>query len=131
MRTKKYDIGKVDKVIGKSCYDVNIEGRVWLVSADVMSKCNVDIEPEPEPEVESDSDSDTDSDDEWPEIDISDSYSDNSDSVSTVGDSDRNQQDNVYVIPQKRQYRTEIEKLHDSLSTGPVVSRTRSGRVNY
>ena len=147
-RTKMNDIGKVVKVVGKNCYDVNIEGRVRLVSADVMSRCNVDIEPEPE--VESDSDSDTDSvyemdssdstdsvyemdssdsTDSVSELDNSDSYSDNSDSVSSVGDSDRNQQDNVYVIPQKRQYRTEVEKLHDSLSTGPVVSRTRSGRV--
>merc|ERR1712121_10057 len=62
-RTKRNNIGKVVKVVGKNCYDVNIDGRVRLVSADVMSKCNVDIEPETEPEVESDSDSDTDSDD--------------------------------------------------------------------
>ena len=106
------------------------------MSADVMSKCNVDIGPEPEVEPDSDSDTDSvyemdssDSTDSVSEMNNSDSYSDNSDSVSSVGDSDRNQQDNVYVIPQKRQYRTEIEKLHDSLSTGPVVSRTRSGRV--
>ena len=125
--TKKNDIGTVVKVVGKNCYNVNIDGRVRLVSADVMSKCNVDSEPD----VEYGSDSDSES---VYEMDIGDSFSDGSnsedESASSVVNIDvGHQEDNVYVIPQKRHYRTEVDKLYDSLSTGPVVSRTRSGRV--
>ena len=43
-------------------------------------------------------------------------------------DSINSRNDTTYVIPQRRPYRTETQKLHDSLSSGPVVSRTRSGR---
>ena len=48
---------------------------------------------------------------------------------SVVNNNVRQREDNLYVISQKSHYRTEVEKLHDSLSKGPVVSRTRSGRA--
>ena len=130
--TKKNDIGTVQNVVGRNCYNVNIEGRVRLVSADVM-KCNVMTEcnEDSEPDVDSGSDSDLDS---VCKMDIKDSSSNGSNSEdeyasSVVNNNVRQREDNFYVIPQKRHYRTEVEKLHNSLSKCPVVSRTRSGRA--
>ena len=130
--TKKNDIGTVQNIVGKNYYNVNIEGRVRLVLADVM-KCNVMTEcnEDSEPDVDSGSDSDLDS---VCEMDIRDSSSNGSNSEEVyasyiVNNNVRQRKDNLYVIPQNRHYRTEVEKLHDSLSKGPVVSRTRSGRA--
>ena len=131
--TKKNDIGTVQNVVGRNCYNVIIDGRVRLVSADVMTKCNVMTKSneDSEPDVDAGSDSDLDS---VCEMDIRDSSSNGSNSEdeyasSVVDDNVRQRENNLYVIPQKRHYRTEVEKLHDSLSKGPVVSRTRSGRA--
>ena len=131
--TKKNDIGTVQNVVGRNCYNVDIDGRVRLVSADVMSKCNVITENNEDSEPDVDAGSDSDSDSEC-EMDIRDYSSNGSNpegeyASSIVDDNVRQRQNNLYVIPQKRHYRTEVEKLHDSLSKGPVVSRTRSGRV--
>ena len=130
--TKKNDIGTVQNIVGKNYYNVNIEGRVRLVLADVM-KCNVMTEcnEDSEPDVDSGSDSDLDS---VCEMDIRDSSSNGSNSEEVyasyvVNNNVRQRKDNLYVIPQNRHYRTEVEKLHDSLSKGPVVSRTHSGRA--
>ena len=130
--TKKNDIGTVQNVVGRNCYNVDIDGRVRLVSADVMTKCNVITEnnEDSEPDVDAGSDSDSDS---VCEMDIRD-YSSNGPNIedeyaSSTVDDVRQSDNNLYVIPQKRHYRTEVEKLHDSLSKGPVESRTRSGRV--
>ena len=119
------DIGKVDKVVGKNVYNVTINGRTKLVSADVMSKTNINSEQD------TNSVNDSDSESVYDEIDNV-NFSDGS--IAEVesayaSDDDMHQGDNAYVIPQRRQYRTEAEKLHDSLSTPLIVSRTRSGRV--
>ena len=97
------------------------------MKCNVMTECNEDSEPD----VDSGSDSDLDS---VCEMDIRDSSSNGSNSEEVyasyvVNNNVRQRKDNLYVIPQNRHYRTEVEKLHDSLSKGPVVSRTRSGRA--
>ena len=120
------DIGKVEEVKGKNVYNVTINGKTKLVSADVMSKCDIDSEQDIDPVNVLDSES------EYGNIDnedlscgsiaeIESAYSDD--------DVDVHPGDNIYVIPQRRQRRTEAEKLQDSLSSAPVVSRTHSGRI--
>ena len=107
--TKKNDIGTVQNVVKRNCYNVNIKGRVRLVSADVM-KCNVMIacNEDSEPDVDSGSDSDLGS---VCKMDIKDSSSNGSNSEdeyasSVVNNNVRQREDNFYVIPQKRYYRT-------------------------
>ena len=115
------------EVKGKNVYDVIINGRTRLVSADDMSNCNI----ESEQDLDSASDSDSDS----VHGEMENVYSSGGSIIETESvysydddDDDIHPRDNLYVIPQRRQYRTEAEKLHDSLSSTPVVSRTRSGR---
>ena len=121
--TKKNDIGTVEKVVGKNCYDVNIGGRTKLVSADVMSKCHVENEENIR----------TDNSGSVCGMDYMDSLLD--ESISDVENEYYSDEDdvypsgNVYVIPHRRQRRNEVDRLHDSLSSGPVGSRTRSGNV--
>ena len=121
--TKKNDIGTVVKVAGKNCYDVNIEGRTRLVSADVMSKCHVENESNIRID-DSESVCGMDNEDSLLDesiTDVEDAYYSDDEDMYPGG--------NVYVIPPQRQRRTEVDRLQDSLSTGQVNSRTRSGRV--
>ena len=101
--TKKNDIGTVQNVVGRNCYNVNIDGRVRLVSADVMTKCNVMTvsNEDSEPDVDAGSDSDLDS---VCEMDIRDSSSNGSNSEdeyasSVANDNVRQGENNLYVIP--------------------------------
>ena len=121
------EIGKVVELKGKNVYNVTINGKTKLVSADVMSKCDIDSEQDIDPVNDSDSESvygniDNDDPSGGSIAEIESAYSDDDDIDVHPGD-------NIYVIPQRRQRRTEAEKLHDSLSSAPVVSRTRSGRI--
>ena len=109
---------------------------VRLVLADGM-KCNVMTEcnEDREPDVDSGSDSDLDS---VCKMDIKDSSSNGSNSEdeyasSVVNNNVRQREDNLYVISQKRHYRTEVEKLHDSLSKSSCVknSQRTSSVVTY
>ena len=119
------DIGKVVDVKGRNVHDVTINGRTKLVSADVMSKCNFDSEQVIDHASESDSESEN---GEMDSVDPSGGSTAEIESVySYEDDDDIHPGDNVYVIPHRRQHKTEAEKLHDSLSSAPVVSRTRSG----
>ena len=120
------DIGKVVDVKGRNVYDVTINGRTKLVSADVMSKCNFDSEQVIDHASESDSESEN---GEMDSVDPSGGSTAEIESVYSYDDDndDIHPGDNVYVIPHRRQHKTEAEKLYDSLSSAPVVSRTRSG----
>ena len=120
------DIGKVVEVKGKNVYNVTINGKTKLVSADVMSKCDIDSEQDII------ADSDTDSDSVYGEMDSLDPSGGSIAEIESVysdDDIDMHPENNIYVIPQRRQRKTEAEKLHDSLSSAPVVSKTRSGRI--
>lgn len=140
--TKKNDIGTVINIVGKNCYNINIDGRVRLVSADVMSKCNVNIDQEEDSESDSSSGNvheivepeECFENESGPEnvCEMDNSFSDGSSSI-VEGAYPRSENDvhpdnDVYIIPQRRQHRTEADRLHDLLSPGPVASRTRSGR---
>ena len=122
--TKSNDIGKVTKKVGNNCYDVMINGRVKLISADVMSKTALKCD-ESISDIVSVSDSESVSDNMDSNMDSK--MDSNMDFLSTESENDMN----VYVIPQRRKRKTEIEKLHDSipLSNIPVVTKTRSGHV--
>ena len=127
--TKKNDIGKVHKKVGSNVYDVMINGRIKLVSADVMSKTVLKCD-EPISDIVSVSDSESVSDIMDSHMDSNrDVLPDGSESDNEYESEDDTRADNVYVIPQRRQRRNEVQQLHDSLSTGPIVSRTRSGHV--
>ena len=105
---------------------MTINGKTKLVSADVMSKCDIDSDQDINPA------SDTDSDSVYGEIDNVDPSGGSIAEIESVysdDDDDIHPENNIYVIPQRRQRRTEAEKLHDSLSSAPVVSRSRSGRI--
>ena len=140
--TKKNDIGTVINIVGKNCYNINIDGRVRLVSADVMSKCNVNIDQEEDSESDSSSGNvheivepeECFENESGPEnvCEMDNSFSDGSSSIVEGAyphsENDVHPDNDVYIIPQRRQHRTEADRLHDLLSPGPVASRTRSGR---
>ena len=122
--TKSNDIGKVTKKVGNNCYDVMINGRVKFISADVMSKTALKCD-ESISDIVSVSDSESVSDNMDSNMDSK--MDSNMDFLSTESENYMN----VYVIPQRRKRKTEIEKLHDSipLSNIPVLTKTRSGHV--
>ena len=104
-----------------------------------MSKCSVNIDQEEDSESDQSSgnvyeitEPDECFENEENACELDNSFSDGSSSI-FEGAHSRNEDDmllenDVYVIPQRRQHRTEAERLHDLLSPGPVASRTRSGR---
>ena len=129
--TKNNDIGKVNKKMGNNTYEVMLNGKIKLVSADVMSKtqliCDEPISENNISETESVSDMDSNMD---CNMDTDRDFLVENPDSNVESESENDMPDgNVYVIPQRRQRKTEIEKLHDSLSTGPSASRTRSGHV--
>ena len=122
--TKCNDIGKVTKKMGNNCYNVITNGRVRLISADMMSKTALKSD-EPISDVVSISDSENVNDN--MDCNMDSNIDSHMDFINTESDNDTN----VYVIPQRRKRKTQLEKLHDSipLNDSPVVTRTRSGHV--
>ena len=137
--SKINEIGKITKICGKNCYDVDIHDRVKLVSADDIQKCNNHVESEvvvdsvSDPNVGNVRDnynsmhslSGTDADEEF-------DSSDSDDSNKYVTRKKR------YVIPHRRHQEKpkckskEVDRLKDSLShKESVISKTRSGRINH
>ena len=124
--SKTNDIEKVTKKVGKNCYEVMINGKTKLISADVMSKTALESD-EPISDVICVSDSESVSDIMDSHMDSNMDFISNGSEFDMESENDRNK--NVYVIPQRRKRKTEVERLNDPPNKDPVVSRTRSGHI--
>ena len=150
------DQGVIVGVNGRNCYNVDIEGKVKLVSADDLQIFNVTTESNMDIESGSDSNKDIvrDHSNEMQSFSGDDSNKDTvrddentmqSLSGSEVDDTEYESNDETkhyakrvikknYVIPQRRKYKTEPQKLTDGLPENFKVlaktSKTRSGRSN-
>ena len=127
--SKTNDIGKVIKKVGCNSYHVMLNGRVKLVSADVISKCVIQSDDSNPENVPSDnfliSGNDKDCD--------LDSVTDKSEGDYNIYSSSDDDDDfsprhvGIAVQSRSRHRKNEAQRLQDSLCTGPVMSRTRSG----
>ena len=119
---KTNDIGKVIQKIGKNVYEVMLNGRLQRKSADVLSKTAIKYD-EQFSDVESLSDDSV--------SDVMD-YNMVYNNVNIPNEPDiesetvNDEPANIYVIPQRRKRKTELEGLSDYRDS-PRDSRTRSG----
>ena len=129
------DMGQIVKVVGKNCYQVEINGKMKLVSTDDLQAYKNGVDSKMDI-VSSSSENENVIRDNHDKLqffsgsDISDvsEYSDSDDDTHRVSRIKKN-----YVIPQRRRtkkthQRSEADKLKDGLSDKEIVqSRTRSG----
>ena len=129
------DMGQIVKVVGKNCYQVEINGKMKLVSTDDLQAYKNGVDSKMDI-VSSSSENENVIKDNHDKLqsfsgsDISDvsEYSDSDDDTHRVSRIKKN-----YVIPQRRRtkkthQRSEADKLKDGLSDKEIVqSRTRSG----
>lgn len=128
--SKVNDTGYIVKGNGKNCYEVNVGGRVKLVSAD-----DLQMNESMDNNVKSDEKDNVEND----KISMFSFSGTDTDNESEMSDSDRISNDFVkkrkYVVPQRRKEtkkynrRKEVDMLKDALSNNETVaSKTRSGR---
>ena len=121
---KTNEIGKVIQKIGKNVYEVMLNGRLQRKSADVLSKTAIKYD-EQFSDVESLSDDSV--------SDVMD-YNMVYNNVNIPNEPDiesetvNDEPANIYVIPQRRKRKTELEGLSDYRDS-PRDSRTRSGLI--
>ena len=129
-------MGQIVKVAGKNCYQVDVNGKVKLVSTDDLQSYKSGVESRKDIVSSSNGNQD----------DVEDNHNNlhslSGSDVSEVSDSSDSDDDTYhvprtkknYVIPQRRNrkktnYRSEADKLKDALSEKETVqSRTRSGQ---
>ena len=129
-------MGQIVEVAGKNCYQVEVNGKMKLVSTDDLQSFKSDVESKTDI-VSSSSGNQNDA-----ENNHNNMHSLSGSDVSEASDSSDSDDDTYrvtrtkknYVIPQRRNrhkthYRSEAEKLKDALSEKETVqSRTRSGQ---
>ena len=106
-----------------------LNGRVKLVSADVMSKCVIQSDDSNPVNVPSDNFLISGNDKDCGLDSLTDRSEDDYNIYSSSDNDDFSPKHGIAVQYRSRHRKNEAQRLQDSLSTSPVLSRTRSGHI--